>query len=291
MSRSPDRKFLNRYFRSVYNKLEADALLFNRRLPHEGLKGSENEKALAEVIRAFLPSRYGVEDNALVIDRHGNFSRQCDIVIYDDVQFPKYLRKVYPVETVHAVIEVKTQLTKQQVDGALENERALRILDAVPAFTPYWQTKTNEQKIPHAPPVHCIFGYRSSTEDFGTFMSWFATLPTQTHANADMPYHPPFNHFIACALDKGLIFCRGDGHIPRWLAIAEEHHDEHNFPAIGGGHSLEVDPAKALFLFLETLWTMIEQSPRHPGFDIRSYIDFDLSSFISFNADGKIDDR
>jgi hypothetical protein len=66
MPRDSDRKFLNRYFHSVYNKLEADALLFNRHLPHEGLKGSENEQALADILRDFLPSRYGVEVNALV---------------------------------------------------------------------------------------------------------------------------------------------------------------------------------------------------------------------------------
>lgn len=291
MSSPPDRKFLNRYFRSVYNKLEADALLFNRQIPHEGLKGSENEKALAEVVRAFLPSQYGVEDNALVIDRHGRSSRQCDIVIFDNVQFPKYLRKVYPIETVHAVIEVKTQLTKQQVDVALANEQALRALDAVPALTPYWQTRSKEKKISHAPPVHCIFGYRSSTEDFGTFISWFSSLPSQTPVDVEMPHYPQFNHFIACALDKGLVFCRGDGHSPRWLTIAEEKHDERNFPVVGDGHKLEVDPAKTLFLFLETLWTMLEQSPRHPGFDIRSYIDIALGSMISFDADGKIDDR
>ena len=102
----------NRYFRSVYNKLEADALVFNRRPPHEGLKGSENEQALANILRDFLPARYGVEVNALIIDRDGAVSRQCDIVISDDVQFPKYFRKVYPIETVHAVVEVKTELSK-----------------------------------------------------------------------------------------------------------------------------------------------------------------------------------
>src|SRR5229473_7123 len=105
MNSPADRQFLNGYFRSVYNKLAADALLFNRRWPHEGLKGSENEQALADVLRDFLPQRYGLEVNALVIDRDGLVSRQCDLVIYDNVQFPKYLRKVYPIEMVHAVIE------------------------------------------------------------------------------------------------------------------------------------------------------------------------------------------
>lgn len=291
MKKGPDKKFLNRYFRSVYNKLEADALLFNRQLPHEGLKGSENEKALADILRDFLPSKYGVESNVLVIDRNGGSSRQCDIIIYDEVKFPRYFRKVYPIEIVYAVIEVKTQLTKQQVDIALDNEASLRSLEFFPLLTPYWQTRTKENKIPHAPPVHCIFGYRSATKDFGIFLNWFSKLPTSSGHREDIPYHSPMNHFIVCALDKGIVFCRGDGHIPRWLTVAEEVNDEHNFPVIADGHSLQVDPAKALFLFLETLWTMLEQSPRHPGFDIRSYMDFDLGSLISFNHEGKIEDR
>jgi len=189
--KASDRKFLNRYFRSVYNKLEADALLFNRGLPHEGLKGSENEKALADVLRDFLPLRYGVEENALVIDRHGKVSRQCDIVIFDNVHFPKYLRKVFAIETVYAVIEVKTELTKAQVDGALENESSLRSLDFYPALTPYWQTRTSEIKIGHAPPIHCVFGYRASTLDFGTFIKWFSALPTSTRSVPAALYHPP----------------------------------------------------------------------------------------------------
>ncbi len=287
MNKTPDNKFLNRYFRSVYNKLEADALLFNRRLPHEGLKGSENEKALADILRDFLPSKYGVESNVLVIDRNGENSRQSDIVIYD-VSFPRYFRKVYPIETIYAVIEVKTQLTKQKVDIALENEAALRRLSFYPHLVPYWETQTKAKKISHKPPVHCIFGYRSATDNFGTFLNWFSKLPSSS-GHRDTPYHSPFNHFIACSLDKGITFCRGDGHVPRWLAIAQEKDNERCFNVTVDGQSLQVDPAKVLFLFLETLWTMLDQSPRHPGFDIRSYMDNDLGSLISFDHKGRIE--
>jgi hypothetical protein len=52
---SPDPNFLEHYFHSIYNKLEADALLFNRKLPHAGLAGSENEKVLSSLLRDFLP--------------------------------------------------------------------------------------------------------------------------------------------------------------------------------------------------------------------------------------------
>lgn len=288
MNRQPDKKFLNRFFRSVYNKLEADALLFNRRLPHEGLKGSENEKALADVLRDFLPTTYGVESNVLIIDRNGISSRQCDIVIYDNVQFPRYFRKVYPIEIVYAVIEVKTQLTKQQVDYAKENETALRKLDFSPLLTPYWQTRTENEKIRHASPVHCIFGYRSSTDDFGTFSGWFSDLPTKTNSGDNKPGQFIMNPFIACALDKGVIFSDG-GMVSRWLAVAEEKNNERNFLATGDARSFEVDPAKSLLLFLELLWTRLEQSPRHPGFDIRSYMDQDIGSFIAFDNDGRIE--
>ena len=77
------RNFLDHYFLSIYIKLEADALLFNRKLTHSGLVGSENENAIADVIRGFLPVKYGVEINALEIDRFGKVSKQADIVIYN----------------------------------------------------------------------------------------------------------------------------------------------------------------------------------------------------------------
>ena len=77
----------------------------------------------------------------------------------------------------------------------------------------------------------------------------------------------------------------------RWLTVADERDGERNFPVSGDGHQLEVDPAKTLLFFLETLWTMLKQSPRHPGFDIRSYMDFEMGSLIAFDDEGKVQDR
>ncbi len=265
-------------------------MFFNRKLPHAGLKGNENELALAEVLKGFLPIKYGVETNALVIDRNGAVSRQCDIVIYDSFHFPKYFRKVYPVEIVLAVIEVKTNLSKQQVNNSKVNESALRALNYEPELTNYWASQTVELQLEHAPPLHCTFGYRSSTEDFGTFINWFKDFPTPNRLGR-FNNCQPFNHFIACALDKGIVFCRGDGHISRWLAVGDKARQDRYFRASAEGISFQVDPAKSLLLFLETLWTMLEQSPRHPGFDIRSYMDCDLNSFVSLDHEGKVERR
>src|SRR4051812_324638 len=119
--------------------------------------------------------------------------------------------------------------------------------------------RTDPSKIPHLSPLHCIFGYRSDTADFGTFSSWFRVLPSSTRFGEDIPFHPPFNHFIACSLDKGLVFSRGAGHTSRWVAVADGEDDQRCFPVEVDGRHLLVDPAKSLFLFLETLWKMLEQ--------------------------------
>ena len=173
ITKPDDRNFLDHYFACIYNKLEADALLFNRKLPHAGLVGSENEQAISEVIREFLPVKFGVEVNAIVIDKNGNASKQCDIVIYDAERFPKYFRKVFPVELVYSVIEVKTSISKTEADLAIENLKSVSNLDFRPALTNYWLTQTKEKEIHHSPPSVAIFAYRTKSDNFETFAKWF----------------------------------------------------------------------------------------------------------------------
>jgi hypothetical protein len=130
-------------------------------LPHAGLVGSENEQAIADVLRSFLPIRFGIEVNAIVIDRLGGTSRQADIVIYDANQ-PSFFRKVFPIEIVYAVIKVKTSMESSEAAQALENLRSVSRLEFRPALTNYWQTRTREEKIHHNPPACFIFAYRTS---------------------------------------------------------------------------------------------------------------------------------
>ncbi len=114
---SEDRNFLDHYFANIYLKLEADALLFNRKIPHAGLVGSENEQALGALLRSFLPSRFGIEVGAIIIDKHGKASKQVDIVIFNAEQ-PSFFRKVFPIEIVYAAIEVKTSMGQKEAGAA-----------------------------------------------------------------------------------------------------------------------------------------------------------------------------
>ncbi|HWX41642.1 MAG TPA: DUF6602 domain-containing protein [Blastocatellia bacterium] len=278
-----ERNFLDHYFASVYNKLEADALLFNRELPHAGLMGSENENALAAVLRQFLPPKFGIEVNALVIDRFGRVSDQADIVIYDAENQATFLRKVYPVEIVYAVIEVKTSLSSSGAKDALENLASVSELEFRPALSNYWQTLTKERELHHYPPALYAFAFRTDCQSFETFAGWidWQYLHRGAQLRDQAPKHPEIRLIRVCALDKGVIFMEStNGHVTRYATVADDAGATRSFPTTVRGRPERIDPAKALFIFLWRLWTDLQTHKLHPGFDIRTYVSTILGTVI-----------
>lgn len=92
------------------------------RLSHQATKGEFRELLVAELLRFWLPSQCGLT-SGVIINRNGQQSKQCDVVIYDNRLLPPFIFQqrpaMIPVETVLAAIEVKTKLTKDHVDDAL----------------------------------------------------------------------------------------------------------------------------------------------------------------------------
>jgi hypothetical protein len=283
-----DRNFLDHYFASVYNKIEADALLFNRELPHTGLVGSENENAIAEVIRQFLPPRYGVEVNALVIDRFGKVSRQADIVIFDAERQASFFRKVYPIEMVYAVIEVKTSMSSTEAKSAMDNLASVSDLEFRPALTPYWENRTQNEEIHHDPPSLYAFAYRTDCQSFETFARWFDLqfLFRGVKLRDKAPKYPEIRVLRVCSLDQGVIHMEStSGYIQRWIAIATDAGVARAFNTSVQGQQVFVDPAKSLFMFLQRLWFDLQTHKLHPGFDIRSYMSTVLGTVIEVPDD------
>ncbi len=279
---NPDPNFLEHYFHSIYNKLEADALLFNRKLPHAGLAGSENEKVLSSLLRDFLPIKFGIETGGIIIDRHGRVSKQCDIVIFD-AESPKFFHKVFPIETVYATIEVKTTLTSQEASIALKNIRSIFELDFYPELTPYWETKTEENNLYHSPPASAIFAYRTEANSFETFARWF--LLEEFRRDIEIISKKPNNSGIrtltVCALDQGLIkMVSTEASVERWAAVARQNEVNRTFDSQLRGDKVQIDPANSLFLFLETLWKRLSTHRLHPGFDIRTYMSWQQASVV-----------
>jgi len=270
---SEDMNFLDHYFANIYLKLEADALLFNRKIPHAGLVGSENEQALGTLLRDFLPQRFGVEVGAIIIDKHGRTSKQVDILVYNAEQ-PKFFRKVFPIEIVYAAIEVKTSMGQTEAKAALQNISSINNLDFRPALTNYWQTKTTQENIHHYPPTCFIFAYRTDCSSFETFSRWFPwkSLQEGIPLKDAAPLHPEIRTIRIAALDQGTIEMEStNGYVQRTLAALADNDISRAFDTTIKGAPVKVDPAKALFLFMSRLWFDLENHPLHPGFDIRSY--------------------
>lgn len=284
-----ERNFLDHYFLNIYNKLEADALLFNRKLPHAGLAGSENEKALAELLKLFLPPRFGVENSGIVIDRHGGESRQCDIIIFDNWNFPSYLRKVFPVELVYGVIEVKTNITATEARSAIENLESVAQLDFHPRLTPYWINRSQEEGIQTDPPFGVVFGYRSEVKAFETFSNWFPLSSVfrgrPLRESGDDLKYPEIRTLDVCALDKGMIMMASSNqYVQRWVSVSHDDALHRSFAATVRGEEVLIDPVKVLFTFLETLWQSLWEQKLHPGFDIRTYLSSYMDTFLDMGG-------
>lgn len=98
---------------------------------HPTAKGDGTELHWLTMLQRRLPARYRAE-RAFVIDADGNRSQQIDIVIHDRQFCPVLLDTAggvhIPAESVYAVLEVKQDLTKGEIEYAGEKIGSVRRL-------------------------------------------------------------------------------------------------------------------------------------------------------------------
>jgi hypothetical protein len=187
------RNIIEQYYQGISQQLHAEVHFINTLFQHQGLKGTGNETILRELLIRFIPKRYGV-GTGVVIDRSGHQSKQCDIVIYDILQYPSLLNltpvHLFPIDIVYATIEVKTTLSSEEASNAVANIRSVKELRRLD-FTP-------ERDEPQAlySPLGFVFAYKSDVEQFAAFKNWF------TPPSWEQPEHYPT--IVGC-LDQGIL--------------------------------------------------------------------------------------
>jgi hypothetical protein len=96
-----------------------------------GDRGEFREKIIERFLRPFLPACYGV-DSGEVFSADGQQSAQIDIVIYDaifsTVLFRNGPRMLFPAESIYGSIEVKSNLTLDELDKACKNVASVKTL-------------------------------------------------------------------------------------------------------------------------------------------------------------------
>jgi len=118
--------------KGISERMRIDFQKITKRIPSPLDVGEGREIVLRTFLKDYLPKRFGV-DPGFVIDALGNVSKQIDVVIYDIGNAPVFKvikdKKVFPVECVCAIGEVKSYLGKQELKDALEKIHSVKRLD------------------------------------------------------------------------------------------------------------------------------------------------------------------
>lgn len=177
--------------------LQAELTLkLNRKtVSHGPTIGDQTELNWHAMLADFLPNRYCV-GNGFVADINGGLSGQIDLLIFDRQYTPLVWTEghcvIVPAESVYAAIEVKQELTKNEIEYAASKVESVRKLHRTSA-----PIVSNQGEKPGNPPQEIIGGILT------TASSW------------SPPFGAPFSKIleacaagdrrldIGCALDHG----------------------------------------------------------------------------------------
>ena len=174
-------------FESISEKMQSDFEKVTKLVSHPGVKGTARENALMKYLRPHIPDKFEFSDG-IIIDSFDHQSCQVDVIIHDRIATPflqdQDLANVIPIESVYAVIEVKSTLTKDELIKCIANIKSVRSL----------QKNTITGQI--SPTLGFVFAYDADST-LETIYKNFLEL------SKDLP--PEQQITCICVLNKGLI--------------------------------------------------------------------------------------
>jgi hypothetical protein len=97
---------------------------------HAGVAGSLRETFVRTVIQPLLPAG-GAATTGVIVDSQGGQSGQIDVIVYSRSLMPPLYEgepSLIPVESALYAIEVKTRLTRTEVDAAVRSAQTVSLL-------------------------------------------------------------------------------------------------------------------------------------------------------------------
>jgi hypothetical protein len=254
---------------------------------HQGERGRENEAALGRVLEGFVPRRYGV-GSGLIIDTAGRYSRQTDLVVYEQSNEPTILAQttqlLFPVESVLAAIEVKTTLNLDEILDCGKKHASIKELGParpyedrsehplflVLAYTAAIHPETVLKHIwsmdePHRPDLMTVLG---------------PGLILGTPAALQMSSREGLVAGLALLRDREGNYIEGQPSGPDMIAL----HEGRRYPIIRfGDRLLLADPARALLLFVESIARLLATKQNRLPPVISSYVGSEIRDLALFS--------
>ncbi len=122
---------LTQLLAGLHDDIEHRLAAARKLIGHPGTKGDASEHVWIELLQKYLPQRYAAQ-KAHVVDSHGEFSDQIDVVIFDRQYSPLIFhiedQEIIPAESVYAVFETKQTVNAQLVEYAQKKVESVRRL-------------------------------------------------------------------------------------------------------------------------------------------------------------------
>lgn len=193
---------ISKLFEEISAKMKGDFNI-SAQFQHNGNRGSYREDSLKKFLtNGKLPDTFGIASGE-IISQYSQVSKQMDAIIYDKSKSIIFeaseSTKIFPIESVLGIIEVKSQLSKAKLIEGLENIKSLKTLHAPQLIT---KSYGDHVRIGYYnnPPFGVIFAYSlssNSLESLGNNLKeWCDSNPPEVWPN-----------FI-CILDEGTISFR-----------------------------------------------------------------------------------
>ena len=123
---------LPQYFANIAEELDTKSKAIRRDFAsHRPTAGGHRESLLATMLRNYLPREFGI-DTGLVASSDGQFSNQADLIVIDHSWnapfYPSGPSRIWLVEAVYAMIEVKTNISPTELADSINKCRRFKQL-------------------------------------------------------------------------------------------------------------------------------------------------------------------
>lgn len=156
---------MKRHYEGLAERMLSEINTISDRMSHAGEKGRNNELVLREFLNGALPKRFAVTTGK-VIAVGGLESGQIDLIIHDRFHTPALMEahawSIVPIESVYAIISVKTTLDKEELRDALSSVATVRARPRRAAINYEANNKISWAEDQTVRPRGFIFGFKSS---------------------------------------------------------------------------------------------------------------------------------